>query len=158
VGEGDATRLVAWQHEMTRVHARLREALDVVRETLTDGREVPTPQRDLLLFCHGFCTSLDGHHVGEDRVLFPALAEERPDLVPVLRQLEQDHAMIAHLIGGLRRAIDDGGTVQDLERHLDGIGAIMESHFRYEERQLLGPLAGLRLAVERREAFGPFAD
>ncbi|WP_229051285.1 hemerythrin domain-containing protein [Aeromicrobium sp. Leaf350] len=157
MGEGDATRLIAWHHEMTRVHARLRAALDVVRDAVEVGRDVPEPERDLLLYCQGFCTALDGHHAGEDRTLFPELRRLRPELSHVLDRLEQDHSMIEHLIGGLRRAIDLGGTPVELERHLDGIGAIMESHFRYEERELLEVLAGLRLQVAVRRAFGPLA-
>ncbi len=157
MGEGDTTRLIAWHHEMTRVHARLREALDVVREAVEDGRDVPAPERDLLLFCLGFCTALSGHHAGEDRTLFPALAEMRPELLPVLRRLEQDHSMIEHLIGGLREAVDAGLPPVEMERHLDGIGAVMESHFRYEERELLGVLAGLSIDVAPGEAFGPLA-
>ena len=157
MGEGDTTRLIAWHHEMTRVHARLREALDVVREAVEDGRAVPAPERDLLLFCHGFCTALSRHHAGEDRALFPALAELHPELRPVLAHLEQDHSMIEHLLGGLRRAIDLGGGPVEIERHLDGVAAVMETHFRYEERALLGVLADLSIDVAVGEAFGPLA-
>lgn len=39
---------------------------------------------------------------------------------------------------------------------MDGIGAIMESHFRYEERQLLGVLDALDLDAEVTEVLGPF--
>ena len=42
-----------------------------------------------------------------------------------------------------------------LLRHLDGVEAVMESHFRYEERQLLTVLESLDLAAETSEVLGP---
>lgn len=156
-------RLVAWHHEMLRVHARLREALDVVRDAAAAGADVPAPERELLLFCHGFCHALSRHHAGEDDGLFPALVRRRPDLVGVVRRLEQDHSMIEHLLHGLRHALDTGADVATVDRHLEGVSAVMESHFRYEERELLGPLEelvddGPALPLSPADAFGPLAD
>lgn len=149
--EGEQTRLVAWSNELRAVHARLRAALEVAWEALDDGE----PLRDLLLYCHGFCQALSGHHRGEDRHLFPAIAEQHPELRDTLRYLQQDHAMIEHLVGGLQRAVEERRDRTELERHLDGIGAIMESHFRYEERQLLAVLDALRLKAGVEETLGP---
>jgi len=109
----------------------------------------------MLVFCHGFCTALDGHHRGEDRTLFPAVAAAHPELRPTLRALEQDHSMIAQLIGGLRTAADRGGTPAQLGRHLEGIAAIMESHFRYEERALRQVLETLDLPADPTDVLGP---
>jgi len=153
--EREKTRLIAWSQELSRVHTRLREALDVTRTALAGGTPGETATRDLLLYCHGFCTALDGHHQGEDCTLFPAVAAAYPDLRPVLRALEQDHTMIAHLLGGLRTAVDRAAPPEELEGHLEGIAAIMESHFRYEERQLLTVLETLELEAAPEEALGP---
>ncbi|GAA0631386.1 hypothetical protein GCM10009535_03650 [Streptomyces thermocarboxydovorans] len=153
--ERETTRLVAWSQELSRVHTRLREALDVTRTALAAGTPGETATRDLLLYCHGFCMALDGHHQGEDRTLFPAIAAAHPELRPVLRALEQDHSMIAHLLGGLRTAVDRAAPPEELERHLEGIAAIMESHFRYEERQLLTVLETLELKAAPEEVLGP---
>lgn len=151
--ERETTRFVAWSAELRRVHARLREALRVTREALAEGSAAPA--RELLLYCHGFCTALDGHHRGEDRSLFPAIRERHPRLAPVLRALEQDHSMIAHLLDGLRAAIDGREQPAALDRHLEGIAAVMESHFRYEERQLLAVLAELDLTADPEDVLGP---
>ncbi|GAA1426576.1 hypothetical protein GCM10009601_35730 [Streptomyces thermospinosisporus] len=137
------------------MHTRLREALDVTRTALAAGTPGETATRDLLLYCHGFCTALDVHHQGEDRTLFPAIAAAHPELRPVLRALEQDHSMIAHLLGGLRTAVDHAAPPEELERHLEGIAAIMESHFRYEERHLLAVLETLELKAAPEEVLGP---
>lgn len=45
--------------------------------------------------------------------------------------------MIGHLVSGLQCAVNERAESVVLERHLEGISAIAESHFRYEERQLL---------------------
>ena len=139
---------------MRRVHARLREALRVTREAVDRGVSAETPARELLLFCHGFCNALDAHHTGEDRTLFPAIEAAHPDLAPVLRTLQQDHSMIGHLLGGLEAAVRSRSSPEVLARHLEGIAAIVESHFRYEERQLLTVLEGLALDADPGEALG----
>jgi len=45
--------------------------------------------------------------------------------------------MIDHLIAGLRLALDAGISAEEKRRHLDGIGAVMETHFRFEEKKLI---------------------
>ncbi|MFF8680914.1 hemerythrin domain-containing protein [Streptomyces sp. NPDC015237] len=153
--ERETTRLVAWSQELRRVHHRLRDAMAVTRAALADGTPGEAATRELLLYCHGFCAALDGHHRGEDRTLFPAIAAAHPELRPVLRALEQDHSMIAHLLGGLQVAVDRTAPPEELDQHLEGIAAIMESHFQYEERQLLTVLDTLELAAVPGEVLGP---
>lgn len=139
---------------MRRVHARLREALRITREAVDSGESAETPSRELLLFCHGFCNALDAHHTGEDRTLFPAIEAAHPDLAPVLRTLQQDHSMIGHLLGALEAAVRSCSSPEVLGGHLEGIAAIMGSHFLYEERQLLTVLEGLALDADPGEALG----
>ncbi|MDI6105845.1 hemerythrin domain-containing protein [Actinoplanes sp. NEAU-A12] len=155
MSERETTRLVAWSREMREVHRRLREALRLTRKSLAEADTDATALHDLLLYCRGFCAALDGHHRGEDRTLFPAIAAAHPHLRPVLRSLEQDHSMIAHLLGGLQAAVDRSEPAARLSEHLDGIGAIMENHFRYEERQLLTVLESLDLRADPADALGP---
>ena len=130
---------------MRAVHDRLREALAVTRQALTDGEPVESATRELLLYCHGFCTVLTAHHEGEERHLFPAIAEQYPQLRDTLHNLRQDHSMIAHLLAGLQGAVARAAAPRELHRHLEGVAAIMESHFRYEERHLLTVLQTLAL-------------
>ena len=120
VTEGEKTRLIAWSMELRAVHERLREALAVTQEALASGEPMRAPSRDLLLFCHGFCTALTGHHEGEDRELFPALAAAHPEVRDTLRYLQQDHSMIAHLITGLQSAVASSAPPDALARHLEG--------------------------------------
>lgn len=156
--DADLTRVVAWAHEMRSVHTTLREALDLARSSAERGEPPEPASRDQLLHCWGFCLALTGHHRGEDEVLFPAVLREHPDLADTLAGLERDHSMLNHLIGAYRQALDDDHAPKTLARHLDGIGALMESHFRFEERRLLPVLEQLALSATPRDALGPLAD
>ncbi|SOD60404.1 Hemerythrin HHE cation binding domain-containing protein [Streptomyces zhaozhouensis] len=139
---------------MREVHHRLRAALRATREALEDGGDAEPATRELLLFCRGFCTALTRHHRGEDRTLFPAVAAAHPELGDTLRRLEQDHSMIEYLLDGLRKAVDAAASPGELDRHLEGIAAIMENHFAYEERRLLTVLDALELDADPGEALG----
>src|SRR5699024_6829582 len=85
VTEGETTRLRAWSQELRAVHDRLREAWHITQQAVAAGTPAEAASRDLLLFCHGFCTALTGHHEGEDRQLFPAIAAAHPELADTLR-------------------------------------------------------------------------
>jgi len=87
--------------------------------------------------------------------LFPAISATHPELRPALRSLEQDHSVIAHLLTELRGAVDRAAAPEELDRHLQGVAAIMENHFRYEERELLTVLETLELTAETSDALGP---
>lgn len=140
---------------MRTMHHRLRDALEVTRDELRAAGPAPPPLQELLLYCQGFCAALDGHHRSEDRTLFPGIEAAHPELAPVLRRLEQDHSMIAHLLQGLTAAMERGDPPEELDRHLEGVAAIMESHFRYEERELLPALESLHLDASIADALGP---
>lgn len=152
---GEKTRLVAWSSELRRVHRRMRDALQIARASVESGESADTATRELLLYCHGFCTALSRHHEGEDRQLFPAIAAAYPGLRETLDALTRDHSMISYLIGGLETSIQRTDTPHTLGRHLDGIAAIMESHFRYEERKLLRVLDTLALHADPSDVLGP---
>jgi len=166
----DTVRLVAWGQELRSVHARLRDALEVAREAVSAAEAAegdtsgatPDPRRVLGLYCHGFCQALEGHHRGEDTSVFAALLDLRPDLAGAVAELQRDHRMLDHLLGELARAVDAGADAATLDRHLDGIDAVMETHFRYEEKRLVDALDEPALAAAlagtgRRAALGPLA-
>ncbi len=145
----------AWDRELRLVHERLRASLALAREAV-DGGAAASFER-LLTFCKGFCAALDGHHTSEDAALFPALLDRHPELAGTVAKLTQDHSMLAYLLGDFSRALGDGTEPDDLHRHLDGIEAIMETHFGFEERQLLEPLRRLVTAATPRDMFGSLA-
>jgi iron-sulfur cluster repair protein YtfE (RIC family) len=148
MSDTEHSRVIAWSAELRRAHSRLHEALQAARDAVREGADAPTASRELLLYCRGFCAALDQHHRGEDTALFPAIEAAHPALAPVLRKLEQDHSMIDFLLTALNAAADTGAPPDEIERHLDGVGAIMASHFAYEERQLLQVLETLGLQAD----------
>ena len=155
----NAQRVIAWGQEMRAVHQRLRHALDIARESI-ENEEQPQSlvPNDLQLFCGGFCVALSGHHASEDATLFPLVVGVQPDLAATVRQLMQDHNMIAHLIRGLEQALRTGDQKGALLTHLDGLEAVIQSHFRFEERQLVGLLDTVDAdGLDRSALFGPIA-
>ena len=63
--------------------------------------------------------------------------------------------MIEHLLTALEAAVARAAPPSELDRHLEGLSAIMESHFRYEERQLLTVLETLGPGRRPRNRPGP---
>jgi hypothetical protein len=51
--------------------------------------------------------------------------------------------------------VDTAAAPAELARHLEGLAAIMESHFRFEERKLLDILQSLDWDAEPTAVFGP---
>jgi hypothetical protein len=125
VSEQVNPRLVAWGREMREVHDRCAP---------------PTAWR--------------WTRWRQDVRLFPAVEAEHPDVAEPLRKLVRDHAMIGHLVGALRADVIAAADPEALGRHLDGIGAIMESHHRFEERTLFSILGRLGLRAEVTDVFG----
>ena len=152
--EGEKNRLIAWNRELAAAHERLRQALRVTRDALDRG-DAESVGADLLLYCHGFCAALNGHHVSEGEALFPELSTRHPRLRSTIAKLAQDHEMIASLLTQFSHALAASATPDELVRHLDGLSAIMESHFNYEERQLLDTLSTLDLEADPHALLGP---
>jgi iron-sulfur cluster repair protein YtfE (RIC family) len=119
------------------VHQELRERLASVRRDLADGAAVP---EDLLAYCLGFCAAVHAHHNGEDERLLPRLRDAAPELAPVIDKLIEDHALVSSILRRIRELLapDQDTEPATLARELDGLTAILESHFGYEERSL-GP-------------------
>lgn len=78
--------------------------------------------------------------------VFPALLKEHPDLRPVIDDLVRDHEFVASILVELK-AIAERWTADDdvgaARRELDGLAAVLENHFRYEERKLVSMLDAL---------------
>jgi len=156
----DRERVAAWGQELRAVHRRLRDALQFAREAVEDGAATESLAKNLALFCWGFCTALNGHHSSEDSKLFPLVLREAPDLASTIGKLVQDHNMIAYLIVDLEKALSAKSERDVLLRHLDGIEAVMETHFRFEEKQLVVLLDGMAGPIDdldKTQLFGPIA-
>ncbi|PWD51372.1 cation-binding protein [Serinibacter arcticus] len=131
------SRSAALAAELRAVHARLRRAVDLARAAIDGGNPVALASTDLQVYCTGFCLALAEHHVAEDEHLFPAILGAHRDLADLVTDLQRDHSMLAHLIRGFDGALTAGGDEDTLSHHLDGIEAVMLTHFAYEEKRLL---------------------
>ena len=129
-------RLTAFGNQLIQVHLWLREELALLRESLGTGRP-----RDLRAHCLTFCSALQRHHTGEDEGAFPALAESFPELRPVLEELTRDHETVS----GILRRLEElsSGDPADVRAELDGLSALLESHFVYEEKRIVAALNSL---------------
>ncbi|NUW43069.1 hemerythrin domain-containing protein [Nonomuraea rhodomycinica] len=142
-------RLEAFGNQLINVHAWLREELAGLRgdvEAHLAGRS--SQPRELSAHCLAFCSALERHHTGEDAVAFPALAEQFPQLRPVLQELTRDHRIISDILRRLQNLLDslgehDSARPRDVQAELDGLAALMESHFTYEERKIAAALGAL---------------
>jgi hypothetical protein len=142
---GEHARFLAYGTQLIEIHVDLREML-------ADLREGIVPDADLRTHCLALCGAVTRHHTGEDAQVFPVLAARHPELRDFLAELERDHQVIAGLLTALAAASERlrGGTdrVAEIQRELDGLAAVLETHFIGEEKRLVAVLNALDPAVE----------
>ncbi|WP_433634521.1 hemerythrin domain-containing protein [Nocardia sp. CA-120079] len=136
----DASRARALGQELVAIHDWLRTELTRIRADVTAyaaGSELRPTQ--LRAHCTAFCAALTRHHTGEDIAGFPALAGQFPELAQVLAELRTDHQLVAEILRRLTELLDSIGpdNADTVRRELDGLAAILESHFHWEERRLV---------------------
>jgi len=145
-GSGEYARFLAYGTQLIEVHVDLRDLL-------ADLREGVVPERELGTYCLAFCAAVTEHHTGEDATVFPLLAELHPELRTFLAELERDHQVIADLLARVSAVAGElrGGVrperVAWLRRELDGLAAILETHFIGEEKRLVAVLNAIDTSV-----------
>jgi len=126
--DDERTRFRAYGNQLIGAHLRLREMVDDLYDALDEGR-------DLRLHCLALCTAVTKHHTAEDANVFPLLAGRHPELADFLGGLQRDH----EIIGGMLRRLESATTHEEL----DGLSAVLETHFIGEEKRLTGVLNAL---------------
>jgi hypothetical protein len=131
-------RFLAYGNQLIEIHIGLRDML-------ADLREGIVPDAELGVHCTAFCAAVTRHHTDEDAEVFPLLARRHPELRAFLAELERDHRVLAGLLTELRAtAARLGGAgeagVGEVRRELDVLSALLETHFRGEEKRLVGVL------------------
>jgi iron-sulfur cluster repair protein YtfE (RIC family) len=134
----ESGRAAALSLQLAQAHQALRRQITEIRAGL-GGRRVSDDV--LVTHCLAFCDALNSHHQGEDDGMFPRLLREHPDLSAAVANLVEDHGMIAAILARVRDLADQaaqspGAGIEAIGRELDGLAAIMESHFGYEERAI----------------------
>ncbi|MFJ2864377.1 hemerythrin domain-containing protein [Kitasatospora sp. NPDC087314] len=134
----DGDRAVALSVQLSQAHQELRRRIGRIRTGI--GRRSPDDDT-LRTHCLAFCTALTAHHQGEDEGAFAHLVRERPELAGTVAKLVEDHEMITAILTRVRELADHaaespGEGLEAVGRELDGLAAILESHFAYEERTI----------------------
>ncbi|MFD1540893.1 hemerythrin domain-containing protein [Nonomuraea guangzhouensis] len=141
-------RLAAFGNQLIEVHLWLREELAELREDI-DAYFAGGPRlRELRAHCLTFCSALTRHHTGEDDLAFPEVAEQFPELRPVLEELRRDHQLVEDSLRRLEALVAglDGETNPvDVRREMDSLAALMETHFVYEEKRIVSALNELNV-------------
>ena len=136
----ERVRFRAYGNQLIGAHLRLREMIDDLSDALDEGR-------DLELHCLALCSAVTSHHTAEDTTVFPLLAARHPELAAFLDGLRRDHQMIAWMLTRL--------TAVTTQEELDGVAAVLETHFIGEEKRLIGVLNALEplgdLGIEVRD-------
>ena len=97
-------------------------------------------------FCETYCRVVTQHHTLEDRSVFPHLRRTEPALRGVLDRLHEEHEVIAELLERVDRALvslvaHEPGGMDAVHGAIDLLTDALVSHFAYEERELIEPLA-----------------
>ncbi len=142
VATNDGQRAAAFGRQLRQAHQHLRDQLTRIRGELGQDDHMET---GLPAHCLAFCSALTTHHVGEDDGMFRELLDARPDLAPAIQNLIDDHAAIAAILLQVRTLAmqakkTPAQSLPGLRRELDGLAAIAESHFGYEERAISAAL------------------
>lgn len=114
-------RFRAYGNQLIDIHVRLRDQLD-------DLRDGGLAEHEFGLHCLAFCAAVSRHHTAEDTIVFPILAKRFPELRDFLAGLERDHQVIAGMLARI--------AAMPERAELDGLAAVLETHFRGEEKRL----------------------
>lgn len=114
-------------------HDAFRRELELIRVEIATGGATIGAQ--LRVNCLTLCAGLGNHHLGEDLMLFPPLADRYPEAEPLIERMRADHERIAELVTGLREALD--GEPADLGAEVDRLTEELLRHLDDEEAWLL---------------------
>jgi Luciferase-like monooxygenase/Hemerythrin HHE cation binding domain len=151
----------AGQH-LIDVHDHLRAELAQLRdlvEQVAAGTSDPAAVRSYInrmtirqnnwtlgTFCETYCRTVTHHHMLEDHSVFPHLRRSDEQLAPVIDRLEEEHEQIHDLLDRVDRALvalvaDEHDGITGVNGTMDILTDALLSHFSYEERELIEPLA-----------------
>ena len=95
--------------------------------------------------CQMQCVALTEHHGTEDAAIFPHLRQSQYNLRDVLDRLDTEHHAIHDVLGEIDAAlihlVQHPADLGPVTEAIDLLTDTLLSHFAYEERELVGPLA-----------------
>lgn len=143
-----------WVHDAVRHDLRVCRQLaaevqlgaspDQVRERV-QSLKTTGPLWRLRANCLHYCRFVHGHHRAEDVLLFPAVRSSRPELAPVVDELEADHREVSVRLEDIETAVDalvdrdDAAARTGVADALEAVSDVLLSHLEREERTV-GPV------------------
>ena len=136
---------------------RLRDVLEQVASGSTDPAALRTFFNRMTIrqnhwalgaFCESYCRAVTVHHTIEDESVFPHLERSDERLRAVIERLGSEHEQIAEMLDGIDEALvalvaGEQDALTRVRAAVDLVTDAMKSHFTYEERELIEPLARL---------------
>ena len=136
---------------------RLRDLIEQVAAGTTDPALVRSHINRMTIrqnnwtlgvFCESYCRALTAHHTLEDGSVFTHLRRGEAALAPVLDRLAVEHEVIADLLERVDRVLvslvaGEGQGIDEVRASVEVLSDALLSHFSYEERELVEPLARL---------------
>ncbi|MEU5781656.1 nitroreductase/quinone reductase family protein [Micromonospora lupini] len=118
------------------VHDAFRRELALIRREV-DGAG-PAVGAQLRVNCLTLCQGLRGHHQREDQGLFAWLADQRPELAPVLARLDAEHRSMTAVLDELSTVLGIPHPDREvLRREVARLTDQVLAHLAYEEQQLV---------------------
>ncbi|MEV4298234.1 LLM class flavin-dependent oxidoreductase [Microbispora rosea] len=158
--QANGRRLVLIHDHLRRELTQIRDALEQVAAGRSDAAALRSMINELTIrqnywtlgtFCASYCRLLTTHHTIEDEHMFPMLAAAQESLAPVVARLEQEHEVIAGVLTQLDAAlvamIDDPERLDGVRDQVELLSDVLLSHLRYEEEELVEPIARLNLDI-----------
>ncbi|MGW1676231.1 nitroreductase/quinone reductase family protein [Saccharopolyspora sp. NPDC002376] len=132
------------REELAVLHRQLDEIIEGNTTSTDLDRPKPNLAQQLRTHCAEFCTALKQHHTGEDRGAFPMLAQQFPELTPVLEKLDKEHTVVSQLQEEIRQLVDEyvpgKSDPAKLKNYLETLTQDLEAHFTYEEKTIVTAL------------------
>lgn len=133
---------------------RVRDVLDQVRRGVLEVGDARSQVNAMALrannwtlgsFCQSYCRAITEHHTMESEVVFGHLRANDASLAAVVERLHEEHDVIHALLDALDAElvalVADPDDLGGVERALERLSDALLSHFAYEERELIPPLA-----------------
>lgn len=133
-------------------HDALRRDVGRLAQAAASGTAT-SPQ--VLAGWENFKTQLHVHHTVEDNDLWPRLyraVADRPDELTLLKEMEDEHAVLDPLLAQVDAALASDGGPQ-LDKQLHQLTTALQAHLRHEEDHAL-PLVQSVLTQDDWDAFG----
>ncbi|MBE3014428.1 LLM class flavin-dependent oxidoreductase [Microbispora sp. NEAU-D428] len=158
--QANGRRLVLIHDHLRGELTQIRDALEQVAAGRSDAAALRSMINELTMrqnywtlgtFCASYCRLLTTHHTIEDEHMFPMLVAAQESLAPVVARLEQEHEVIAGVLTELDAAlvamIEDPDRLDGVRDRVDLLSDVLLSHLRYEEEELVEPIARLNLDI-----------